>query len=129
MHPDRVQARDRSRVRIGRTVYHQQWRDANRDAWNATMREAVRRRRTKLRGNDCRTVTERDLARMAVRQRGRCCYCDEPAELTVDHLIPISRGGRHSIGNIGLACFPCNRQKGAMTVIEFRRINPCATGS
>jgi 5-methylcytosine-specific restriction endonuclease McrA len=45
----------------------------------------------------------------------RCQYCNErfPAnELTCDHLVPRSRGGRSSWENLVTACGPCNRRKG-----------------
>jgi len=43
----------------------------------------------------------------------RCAYClcnDRP--LTMDHVIPISKGGEHSADNIVPACRPCNSRKG-----------------
>lgn len=55
--------------------------------------------------------------RALVRRDGwRCAYC--PAELdvttvTVDHVIPRSRGGTNDLGNLVLACWPCNKSKGS----------------
>jgi HNH endonuclease len=37
----------------------------------------------------------------------------EPGHMQVDHVVPRSRGGRHCVENIRLACEPCNRWKGA----------------
>ncbi len=45
----------------------------------------------------------------------RCwhCKCYIPAEdLTLDHLIPKSKGGSNSLKNLWLACFPCNNSRG-----------------
>ena len=50
-----------------------------------------------------------------LRDRFSCQYCQKPApahELTFDHLIPRSRGGRTSWGNIVTACTRCNLRKG-----------------
>ncbi len=50
-----------------------------------------------------------------LRDRFTCQYCERhlPAqELTFDHLIPRSRGGRTTWTNIVTACAPCNLRKG-----------------
>ena len=48
-----------------------------------------------------------------------CCqYCGSPSELTFDHLIPRSKGGRTTWENIVTACAPCNLRKGGRTPRE-----------
>lgn len=47
--------------------------------------------------------------------QNRCAYCQERFdELTRDHVIPLLKGGSHSIENIVPACQSCNSRKGAM---------------
>ena len=41
-----------------------------------------------------------------------CQYCGSTQELTFDHLIPRSRGGRTLWGNVVTACASCNLRKG-----------------
>ena len=41
-----------------------------------------------------------------------CAYCGSPDDLTFDHVIPRSKGGRTSWENIVAACSPCNLKKG-----------------
>lgn len=41
-----------------------------------------------------------------------CVYCGSGHELTFDHLIPRSKGGRTNWDNIVAACSPCNLRKG-----------------
>jgi 5-methylcytosine-specific restriction endonuclease McrA len=41
-----------------------------------------------------------------------CQYCGSHSQLTVDHVIPRSKGGDSSWENIVAACAPCNRRKG-----------------
>lgn len=41
-----------------------------------------------------------------------CVYCGATEDLTFDHVIPRSRGGRTSWSNIVAACSPCNLRKG-----------------
>ena len=52
------------------------------------------------------------LSRRAVlvRDNFRCQYCGRAAE-NVDHVIPRSRGGRHTWDNVVAACRPCNSRK------------------
>ncbi|MAN74261.1 MAG: HNH endonuclease [Henriciella sp.] len=42
----------------------------------------------------------------------QCVYCGAHEELTFDHVVPRSRGGRTSWTNIVAACSPCNLKKG-----------------
>ena len=44
-----------------------------------------------------------------------CQYCGDTAELTFDHVVPRSRGGRTTWENIVAACGPCNLRKGGRT--------------
>jgi 5-methylcytosine-specific restriction endonuclease McrA len=43
----------------------------------------------------------------------RCALCGERAKLTVDHIVPVSRGGSSRIENIQPLCLSCNSKKGA----------------
>jgi 5-methylcytosine-specific restriction endonuclease McrA len=43
----------------------------------------------------------------------RCAFgCGRPAT-TVDHIIPLSRGGTHDLDNLRPACWPCNAGSGS----------------
>lgn len=56
-----------------------------------------------------------------------CYFCkveQEIGDLTVEHLIPLSRGGAlKDIRNLDLACVQCNTAKGDMTVEEYAEKN------
>lgn len=48
-----------------------------------------------------------------------CQYCgDRNHPLTVDHIVPKSRGGKTSWANVVVACKPCNLKKGSRTAYE-----------
>lgn len=50
-----------------------------------------------------------------LRDRFSCQYCGEGDDLTFDHLIPKSQGGRTTWENVVTACAPCNLAKGGRT--------------
>ncbi|MCL1888571.1 MAG: HNH endonuclease [Kiritimatiellaeota bacterium] len=57
----------------------------------------------------------------ALLQRGECHYCRKkfpPSALTMDHVIPLSRGGASTRGNIVPACENCNKSKRHLTPAE-----------
>jgi 5-methylcytosine-specific restriction endonuclease McrA len=49
---------------------------------------------------------------------GVCKYCGGIAN-SIDHIIPISRGGKHSLANIQLICWHCNRAKNSFLPDEW----------
>ncbi|WP_205696214.1 HNH endonuclease [Conexibacter sp. SYSU D00693] len=61
-----------------------------------------------------RDTHKRKITRRAVfaRDGWSCQYCGSRANLTVDHVIPRSKGGPSTWDNIVAACAPCNRRKG-----------------
>lgn len=55
--------------------------------------------------------------------RGHCCtYCGAQTKMTVDHVVPLSRGGSNHIENIAPACLSCNSRKRDRTVEEFMKM-------
>lgn len=64
-----------------------------------------------------------------VRDGYKCQYCGSNRELTIDHVIPSSRGGKNSFENCITACKPCNNKKSNRTPREanmFFRKQPTA---
>jgi len=54
--------------------------------------------------------------------RGTCYYCGRrfsPKELTMDHIVPIIRGGMSIKNNIATACKDCNNKKKHMLPMEW----------
>lgn len=52
------------------------------------------------------------------RDRHRCQYCRSHDRLTIDHVLPKSRGGKDTWENLVAACVPCNNRKGNRTPEE-----------
>lgn len=65
-------------------------------------------------------VSPRDWRRLCRRYGGRCAYCSAKASLTMDHVVPLVRGGSNTIGNILPACRPCNCRKQGRFIMEWR---------
>ncbi len=89
------------------------------------LRRHVRRPRPRLR------LTRREIF---ARDRQRCQYCGrDDSELTLDHVLPRHRGGRHEWGNVVAACQRCNHRKAARTPREAgmrliqKPVRPAAT--
>jgi hypothetical protein len=79
--------------------------------------EEIRRERRKAREFRSSPWWKKKLA------RGICEYCGGrfPArELTMDHIVPIIRGGRSTKGNLATVCKPCNTDKQYQLLTEWK---------
>lgn len=74
---------------------------------------------------------EREKARLLRKQnwwknriaKGVCHYCGKsvpPKELTLDHVVPLARGGHSTKGNCVPACKDCNNQKKNLLPLEWQ---------
>ncbi len=57
-----------------------------------------------------------------VRNEGKCHYCAISLDLelaTLDHIVPLSRGGETTKGNIVISCKLCNTKKADSTPVEL----------
>ena len=97
----------------------------NREYW---LRNKERKRNKAMvyvarqRGATVRQVMVKELKRLYA---DPCMWCGTTENITLDHLIPLARGGEHSVGNLVAACRSCNSSKGNKLPIEFKwwRIN------
>ena len=54
---------------------------------------------------------------------GQCYFCKQkikPKDLTMDHIVPIIRGGKSTKGNVVPACKECNSKKKHMLPLEWQ---------
>ncbi len=54
--------------------------------------------------------------------KGVCYYCGKKfprEELTMDHIVPVVRGGKSTKGNVVVACKECNNKKKYLTPVEM----------
>lgn len=72
-----------------------------------------------------RSISRHDRKLVAERAGYRCEYCLSPEKysldsFTIDHIIPVSRGGDNSLENLAYACHNCNNRKhDAITVTDI----------
>jgi hypothetical protein len=53
------------------------------------------------------------------RDNYRCVYCGSDKKLTIDHVVPLSSGGKSSWENTVTSCHKCNNQKGNSPLVDF----------
>ena len=68
------------------------------------------------------TVTASALTKLREVQSNCCYYCNltllEGSSTHLDHYVPLSKGGQHSIFNVVWSCASCNLKKGAQMPVE-----------
>lgn len=96
-----------------RSEYSRQW---CRDNPASTKVSRARRRVRESTG----TITERDWSRLVARYESRCAYCGKKCKVTLDHVVPLSRGGANTIGNALPACKSCNSSKHSKFISEWK---------
>lgn len=63
------------------------------------------------------------LARLAL-FNGRCAYCDASGRMTMDHVVPLVKGGLDEAVNLVPACVKCNCSKHARPAWEWYQAQP-----
>ncbi len=70
-------------------------------------------RRARLKNAPINDLTAAQWLAIKVLYRWRCVYCSKKTvALTQDHVVPLSKGGSHTMENIVPACRSCNSKKG-----------------
>ena len=142
-HPERVRASQKKyneanperRRQISRDYYERNvdierakdatWRETNRELSRQRARESywrnveVARGRKHLRRWKAQQflVLPKELRRLYSQP---CVACGGEDNMTIDHIVPLSRGGSHSVGNLQSLCFSCNASKNNRFMIEWR---------
>ena len=111
--------KNRENLRLKAVEYRKEAWDVNK-VWRTNNRDKIRltahRRRARIRDAKINSVTSKDIKQLLSKP---CIYCGEKAE-HVDHVVPLSRGGSHSLGNLAPSCQICNLRKNKKFVIEWK---------
>jgi hypothetical protein len=114
--------RERDRARYTKEAEHRRAYARKYLTENPERMRAIRRNRKSRIKAQRFEFTEKDWRRACARTRGCCTYCGVKPEgpLQREHVIPIVRDGRHSVGNIVPACAACNYSKKDKLLSEWR---------
>lgn len=118
-HPD-----DRARHLRQRSKRDHQWRYLTDPSFRLYHRSKSKRRKAQERGSRTVMLSPDQLWRRWVEFEHRCAYCGSEGDLQVEHVVPISKGGEHHLGNIVPACPTCNYGKRSAAVEEWYRGQP-----
>lgn len=81
-------------------------------------RRKVDHKRNSLLKNSLFDLTNKDIEKIF--NRDVCCvYCNSFNKLSLDHIIPVSKGGATTFNNMVLACKSCNSSKNAQDVFKW----------
>ncbi len=114
-----------------RRYYREVVKPAQTEEWKAKMREYQRlwhiRNKAKARANWQRryalkkaavvgdvNVIKKWIASWSNKRIVKCHWCGSrfsPKKANIDHILAISLGGKHEVGNLCISCRPCNRSK------------------
>lgn len=118
-HPDdylafrRLRARRRSR-----------WKFMTDLRYRLYHRAKSRARKVAQRGGTPSHLTPSHLWRHWLAFDHSCAYCGSSGDLEVEHVVPISKGGQHHLGNIVPACHSCNSNKGTRDAHQWFKSKP-----
>jgi len=91
-------------------------RAKNREKYRPS-KNAKQSMRNRLVSDSSYVIIDKDLRRI---YREACFNCGSTSNQSLDHKIPLSRGGEHKIGNITTLCQPCNASKHSKTIMEWK---------
>lgn len=116
LHPDRVKENRKRAYRKNSEPFKQrskEWRENNADR-----RQAMHRRRKAAASGAEGSYTASDIEAIRKMQRNRCAHCRKKTKLTIDHIVPVSKGGSNWPRNLQLLCMNCNSSKRASDQID-----------
>jgi 5-methylcytosine-specific restriction endonuclease McrA len=91
------------------------WRTSNPAA--AKAKNAKQRHRRRAAEKETSAVDKHFLDALRASQNDKCAYCGSAlhGEGELDHIAPVSKGGKHTENNLVWACITCNRRKNDKT--------------
>lgn len=110
--PEKVRVKNRRKNDKNR-VRAAAWRQANPEK----VFDYGNRRRAAKKATGAFTIPQSFLKRLYA---SSCFYCGSTDRIEADHVMPLSRGGKHSMSNLIPACRGCNASKNNKTVMEWR---------
>lgn len=96
-----------------------EWQERNKDAVSLIKKSYKYRRRAKEQSG----ASASELRRWERQAKKVCYWCgaDCKSGFHIDHYVPLSKGGRHEVDNLVIACMTCNVRKNAKDPYDFAR--------
>jgi len=130
-HPEKARQRTQEWVKANpekKRELNKQWDLAHPDKlrakqrnWNKNNPQKVAqrnlRRRSRVLAKGIYAISAKEIFNLLNKS---CFYCQSKDKPSLDHVIPVSRDGSHSIGNLVTACRSCNSSKRDLTIMEWR---------
>jgi len=107
----RLHPNDRLEYSRQRRLLNKRWRYMTDPAYRLYHRSKSKRRKAQERHSTAVLLSPDQLWRHWLRFDHQCAYCGAQGDLQVEHVVPISKGGEHHLGNIVPACQRCNFSK------------------
>ena len=116
-HPDRIKkfqkkSYDNNKQKI--MERNKEWYKNNPD-WARTKNANIRAKRKLAEGYFSKSEWENCKETFAQ----KCAYCDERTKLEIEHVVPLSKGGKHLRENIIPSCRMCNSSKGVSSLSDW----------
>lgn len=96
----------------------------NTPKWRVTKARKDSKRRSNI-TNSVNDLTCMDIAELLAIQENKCASCNtkfnKTNRYTIDHIVPVSKGGGLTFNNVQLLCKHCNCSKGAKTIL-YRKV-------
>ncbi len=96
--------------RIRATERQRQWRKEHSEEYRLNKKIYKHLRRAR-RWGQLGDFTKEEWVGICEQHDYRCAICKERKDLTIDHIIPLSKGGTHEKDNIQPLCMACNQKK------------------
>lgn len=113
----RIYHNERNRLRA-------QWRQMTDLDYVHYHRQKSKRRKARMRDSVAIQIAGKQIRARFAEFNHRCAYCGADGDLHIEHVVPISKGGGHTIGNIVPACKDCNFSKRAHEAESWYRKQP-----
>ena len=126
--------KNKEKISIINKKYHKENPEVQRRAtskWCKNHRDAANlynhNRRVKMYNSGGDGISIKQREELMSSYLNRCAYCGKTGKLEIDHIVPISNGGEHSINNAVPACRHCNSVKNNRSLLQFM-VYRCSNG-
>ena len=107
----------RQQTREKRIATAKAWNQSNKKRYNLNVSKSKSKRKGLLSDSKMFIVSEKEIKKL---YSGPCVVCGSIDNITIDHIIPITKGGTHSIGNLQSMCRSCNSTKNNRFMSQFK---------